>query len=617
MVTDTSYLLGSLYSTGLFFIIKASLLLALGWAFYQLFEKRAAGIRYWILSLTFFALLLLPISHFLLPGWNWGLLPAKTAGIFLPEESDLVHSISKDPIPNGLIDQEVSVENTYSSKRLEQRLDRADTVYPFEQTKKWAAQHWVIFIWFIVSFIFLGKLLFEQLMLSYLLRKNKMVPGPGMADVFENIKKSYCLPQNIRLILSEDFAIPFTYGVYRPTIVLPIQARSWEAPQLEMVLLHELAHIRRKDLLINLMVQFCRALYWWHPLVWHTAKWIRLECEKACDEWVVGQNINPFDYAQQLLNTTRKVKQFRFSAPLAMAETNELRQRIEAIINPVQEQFKKVQRFKRWSLALFILLIIPVACIQLVAEKDSPLYQELSTAPLDEAAALEKLLWKAGTAEDPRLIPAILPSLNHPTANVRTMAAWALGEIKDKNTFQALLPLLKDQNPLVLEMTIRAIGELENTAGIAALQPFLEVEDTVIKIAAIQALADIGQQSALRAIEKYLYERNPTIQHASIYALRESENKAATALILKTWNNNAFSNPIPAIKTLGHLGNQQAVPRLCQALQQESFSIRVEAARALGLIGHNSALDALLAGLRDPSAEVREMVVWALDELNS
>lgn len=617
MIPDTSLLLGAIQSTGLLFILKASFLLVLGYIFYQALKKRAAAIRFWVLNLTFFALLLLPISHFLTPGWNWALLPSKTIPISTTEKylfEKVQPNFKADqspvlirPVPNGIkyFDGEQSKHPVTSS------------VASLLQFKNWIYLHWALTIWLLVSGFWGCKLLFEQGLLSYLLWKNQSAPGPEIARIFDKIKETYGLPQKTRLLFSSDFTIPFTYGFSRPTIVLPLQARHWDALQLEMVLLHELAHIRRKDFLINLLVQCCRALYWWHPLIWHLAKSIRIECEKACDEWVVGQNIDPFDYAQQLLNTTRKVKQFRFSTPLAMAETNELRQRIEAILSPIREQIVKVRYFKKWSLAIFLLVIVPVACIQLVPEKEGPLYQNLSKISLDQIEALEKLLWEAGTAEDPKLIAAILPHLNHSNAEVRTMAAWALGEIKDKSTLPALLPLLSDDDPLVLEMAIRAIGELENLESISALQPFLAREDHIIKIAAIQALADIGHESAINAIEKELYHKDVVIQQATIHAMGESGSKRAMELLLKAWDNNAFAEPILAVRALGTLKRHEAVPQLVQGLQNESPQIRMEAARALGVIGHSSALDALLSSLRDPSGAVREMVVWALDELNS
>ena len=61
--------------------------------------------------------------------------------------------------------------------------------------------------------------------------------------------------------------MPFTYGLLRPVIVLPESADEWTTDRRRSVLLHELAHVRRRDLLTNAIVQLACAVYWFHPLV--------------------------------------------------------------------------------------------------------------------------------------------------------------------------------------------------------------------------------------------------------------------------------------------------------------------------------------------------------------
>ncbi|MBI5707771.1 MAG: hypothetical protein HZC36_12375 [Armatimonadetes bacterium] len=96
-----------------------------------------------------------------------------------------------------------------------------------------------------------------------------------------------------------------TWGAIRPTIVLPIGALDWAPNELEAVLLHELAHVRRKDSAKQLLAELACALYWFHPLVWLGARAMRLDAELAADEDALRSGIAPSEYASALLQIAR------------------------------------------------------------------------------------------------------------------------------------------------------------------------------------------------------------------------------------------------------------------------------------------------------------------------
>lgn len=83
---------------------------------------------------------------------------------------------------------------------------------------------------------------------------------------------------------------PMTLGVRRPVIILPrIMAREWPIDQIEPVLMHEVAHIRRLDLLVNWVQMVVQILYVFHPLVWYANWRLRQERELICDDIAVGE----------------------------------------------------------------------------------------------------------------------------------------------------------------------------------------------------------------------------------------------------------------------------------------------------------------------------------------
>jgi len=103
-----------------------------------------------------------------------------------------------------------------------------------------------------------------------------------------------------------NVSIPFTCGVLRPVIILPRSACEWTGARLRIVLLHESAHVRRRDCLAKSGAQAARAMLWWNPLAWVMTARLDEEQERACDEAVLSAGVAPEDYAGTLLNSARE-----------------------------------------------------------------------------------------------------------------------------------------------------------------------------------------------------------------------------------------------------------------------------------------------------------------------
>lgn len=104
------------------------------------------------------------------------------------------------------------------------------------------------------------------------------------------------------LAYSVHVSVPTVIGVLKPTILLPFAIASGLSPaQLEAVLAHELAHLRRYDHLVNLWQRVAESLLFFHPAVWWISQRIRSERELCCDDLVVACGVIPLDYATTLL----------------------------------------------------------------------------------------------------------------------------------------------------------------------------------------------------------------------------------------------------------------------------------------------------------------------------
>jgi hypothetical protein len=144
------------------------------------------------------------------------------------------------------------------------------------------------------------------------------------------------LRRRIRLLTSEQQTLLVTWGVSRPTVLVPSSASAWSEERVRVVLGHEMSHIRRHDWLTLMIAEVVRALYWFNPLVWIACRRLREESERACDDMVLGLGIESTVYASHLLEIARSLGQMRrvwLPAP-AMVRQSSLERRISAMLNP-------------------------------------------------------------------------------------------------------------------------------------------------------------------------------------------------------------------------------------------------------------------------------------------
>ncbi len=109
------------------------------------------------------------------------------------------------------------------------------------------------------------------------------------------------LSKPVALLESSLADVPVVVSYLRPTILLPVgMLANMPASQVEAILLHELAHIRRHDYLVNLFQTVVEGFLFYHPAVWWISGVIRAERENCCDDLVVAANGNAPEYAAAL-----------------------------------------------------------------------------------------------------------------------------------------------------------------------------------------------------------------------------------------------------------------------------------------------------------------------------
>jgi beta-lactamase regulating signal transducer with metallopeptidase domain len=190
---------------------------------------------------------------------------------------------------------------------------------------------WVVAGW--VAGVLLSSIrLFAGWHLTRRLRQLAVDAVPEEVKIlFEQMRRRLALTRSVRVMISGQIDSPAAIGWLKPMVLLPLSAIiGLDAAQLQAVLAHELAHIRRHDFFVNVLQQCVESLLFYHPAVWWLSRRIRIEREHICDDLAVQVCGDPAVYANALIEMERR----RSNLPsLAMAAARgNLKSRIRRVI---------------------------------------------------------------------------------------------------------------------------------------------------------------------------------------------------------------------------------------------------------------------------------------------
>lgn len=195
------------------------------------------------------------------------------------------------------------------------------------------------------------------------LRRVGVSPVPDdLLATLGRLSRQIRLPGTVRLLQSSLAQMPIVVGYFRPVILLPVSLLTGvPTAQLEAILVHELAHIRRHDFVVNLLQTVAETLFFFHPALWWISRQIRIEREHCCDDLVVQLLGNRVEYGRALV----AVEQLRGtgSALALSAGGGSLLSRIRRLASgPTAESRRGV-----WCGGFVAILICSIGCAVLVS----------------------------------------------------------------------------------------------------------------------------------------------------------------------------------------------------------------------------------------------------------
>jgi hypothetical protein len=186
-----------------------------------------------------------------------------------------------------------------------------------------------------------------------------------IVDTLIVAKTQLAIHHRITVMIHPGKTIPVVWGIIRHRLLLPAAALQWSDEQLRSVLLHELAHIKRRDALVQLLTQLACAMHWFNPLVWYAAWRLHVERERACDDIVLASGVRASVYAEHLLNVAARLSSppWTQACSLAMARNSSLHGRLTAVLSEKQNRRSVSAVVLAACLLLSSIIAIPVAML--------------------------------------------------------------------------------------------------------------------------------------------------------------------------------------------------------------------------------------------------------------
>jgi len=502
-------------------------------------------------------------------------------------------------------------------------------------------------LWLTGAMLVMLRLLAGLITLRRVLRGARTVTDPAWQALLARTSAQLDLRTPVQLLASPHANMPMALGVWRPAVVLPMEYDTWSEELREVILLHELAHVRRRDVRANLVGQLACALYWFHPLVWTAARRLRIEAERACDDLVLGAGAQASNYAGHLLTMVQASASLRAPAfALPMAQRSAFEGRVLAILDPRQARHGVTRRAAAFGALVLLAVTVPLAAlgpqqepavrrnvtrttnrtttrqVEHAVHTQVQVQTTTSTRVAAEVEAHAEAVSEGGQEREsnPVVIAGLMASLGDADASVREAAAQALGSHQDTASINALVTALRrDASRDVRKTAAWALGEIEDARAVPGLLAALRDErDPEVRTEIVRALGQIESADAVAGLGAALRsEDNVEIRRMIVWALGEIESADAVPFLTPLLRDSDAELREKAVWALGEIESATAVDPLMTMLAAERVStVRKQIVWALGQIEDRRAAPALEVALRDTSVEVRRMAVWAFGELD-
>jgi beta-lactamase regulating signal transducer with metallopeptidase domain len=206
--------------------------------------------------------------------------------------------------------------------RLKSNLNTIDKYFPL-----------VINIWLIGMFVFILKFVFSYLYTNRFKKLKTNSLSQKWMNNFKVLEQKLQLKKKINYIESAIIKVPFVLGYLKPFVVIPTELLTgMPSNQIEAIVAHELAHIRRNDYIINVLQTIIETVFFFHPAVWYISSQIRKERENCCDDIALTACEGSIVYAKALVSVQELSLGRQYAAVAFSGKKKHLLNRIKRMI---------------------------------------------------------------------------------------------------------------------------------------------------------------------------------------------------------------------------------------------------------------------------------------------
>ena len=333
-------------------VAKATVVLSVALVLAWFARRGSAKTLHLLWTTTFAVLLILPVPSLLAPSWDLPILPARTT----PIEYDLPDETASEPSATA---------NRPTSGRQPNPAAPVPTGYmPFSPRADGSIPltpaSGLFLIWALGCGVGLTSLGVATLRFRKLVRGATPIRDLDWIRSIDVLRQRARVRDDARILSSAQVSTPMTGGPLRPVILLPASARSWTPGRREMVVSHELVHVRRRDALWRLVACAVGALYWFHPLIWLASRLAAAARERSCDEEVLALGVRPSAYARHLFSLASEITPGPPVLSLPVVQHPHLESRIMSILKLDRPHFSRIRTCA--ALAIVGLVGVVAAC---------------------------------------------------------------------------------------------------------------------------------------------------------------------------------------------------------------------------------------------------------------
>jgi VWFA-related protein len=365
---------------------------AMALVFTALRPKRAATrLTGW--TIVLYAALAMPVLGWVLPPVRWSLpivLPAAPrldeANLRLPAVEPRAGTPKGSRTrPTGLAEAGPVVDssNTHVASPIADPASRRAPISQPSTSNLWLAAAFTVYLAGALGLLLRAGM--GWLMAHRLTRAARVIDDVDLLDRLGGCTSAVGLTAPPRLAETESLVVPITMSVLHPIVVLPATWRAWDAAKLDAVLMHEVAHVARRDALTQWVSLVHRAVFWFSPFAWWLRRALVDLAEDASDEAVLDAGADRATYAETLLGFFADMQQAPRRAnwhAVAMARGGGACRRVERILAWTGGSSA---RLSRSLVAGMIVLAVPVVALTASVR---PAIMSLSLPAIDVPAVL-------------------------------------------------------------------------------------------------------------------------------------------------------------------------------------------------------------------------------------